>query len=254
MLRPICSGEVYFGHYVCNNSLIVFPKNINIKGTLCGLQENLLNSTIIWQELLTKGLSSYKKFEPLQRQEYINIGYALSTSAGCGTMDTAMTGLVQTLEYLGNNTSENISQQANTQIKQQTKEIKKKLVEYYHTIIEDKMYDLPENIKMGVEKSISRIQPWNPETIKKINALLFKYGWNIVFDLEEFKVIRDELAHSGMFPRDFPHNRRYELRDLYETILFVHALDLIGIEGRIAQKGKDGWKTYSTAKEVKNKV
>ena len=66
------------------------------------------------------------------------------------------------------------------------------------------------------------------------------------------KIIRDEVAQSGMFPKDKPHKRRFELKKLYEKILFVQALYLIGVEGRISQIGNNGWKTFPSVSEVKN--
>ncbi|MBP6234842.1 MAG: hypothetical protein KA270_00825 [Saprospiraceae bacterium] len=252
LLRPICSSEIFFNHYICNDNLIVFPKSINLKGTLFGFEENILNSTVIWQDLLSNGLKAYRKLDALQKQEYINIGYALSTSAGCGTMETALANLIQTLEYIGNNTSEDIIHQSNPEIKNQIKQIKSNLNDCFVSFHEDNKFNMPESIISGIKNSIYRIQPWNPETIKKVKSLLSKNGWNIKIDFEEFKVIRDGLAHNGMVPKEISHKRRYEIQEQLETILLIHALDIIGLEGRIAQKGFDGWIIYPDKNQVKN--
>jgi hypothetical protein len=237
LLRPICSSEIFFNHYICNDNLIVFPKSINQKGTLFGFEENILNSTVIWQDLLSNGLKAYRSLDALRKQEYINIGYALSTSAGCGTMETALANLIQTLEYIGNNTSEDIIHQSNPEIKNQIKQIKSNLNDCFVSFHEDNKFNMPESIISGIKNSINRIQPWNPETIKKVNSLLLKNGWNNKIEFEEFKVIRDQLAHNGMIPKEISHKRRYEIQEQLETILLIHALDIIGLEGRIAQKG-----------------
>ncbi len=160
--------------------------------------------------------------------------------------------LIQTLEYIGNNTTEDIIHQSNPEIKNQIIQIKSYLNDCFVSFHEDNKFNMPESIVIGIKNSINRIQPWNPETIKKVNSLLLKNGWNIKIDFEEFKVIRDELAHNGMVPKEISHKRRYEIQEQLETILLIHALDIIGLEGRIAQKGFDGWIFYPDKNQVKN--
>lgn len=251
LLRPVCCGEIYFGCYNCNNELIIFPKNWNLKGTLFGLQIRLLESSLIWENFLLIGLSSYRKFQPLQKQEYINIGYALFTSTGCGTLETAMTTLIQTIEYIGYNTTDELKLRNNLEIKNILSEIKKYLNSGFDSFVSNNESKLPPIIIDGIKSSINKIQPWDPIVIKKVKLLLSKNDWEIEFDFDEFKTIRDSLAHSGMFPEGLPYQRRYELQDQYETILVVQALDLIGVEGNIALRGRDGWNISLDKNEVK---
>lgn len=252
LLRPICCGEIYFGCYNCNNELIIFPKNLNLKGTLFGLQNKLLQSNLVWKNFFLIGLSSFRKMQELQKQEYINIGYALSTSSGCGTMETAISTLIQTIEYIGYNTTDEVKIGKKLEIKNILSDIKKYLNTAFDSFVLNNESKLPPIVIDGIKRSINKIQPWDPIVIKKVKSLLSKYNWDIDFDFEEFKKIRDSLAHSGMFPSDFPYQRRYELKKQYETILYITAMDLLGVGGKVEQTGKDGWIVSQDKNEVKN--
>ncbi|MBK8371045.1 MAG: hypothetical protein IPL20_06645 [Saprospiraceae bacterium] len=245
LLRPICSGEVYFGHYVCNDTFLIFPeKDSNFKGTMFGFYTYVLESTELWKELLSKGLNTYVHLSQDKRQEYVNIAFALSVSGGCGNIETGMSGLTQTLEYIGQNTFEENSFQNDPKLNNEIKDIKNELVSFFESCMSNEKYDLSEIIQEGIKNSIKRIQPWNPQVIRKIESLLNFYHFNIKFNFEEFKETRDELAHKGMFPKAISFSRRRELQNQYEIILFVIAMDILGVEAKIKISGKDGWVNY----------
>jgi len=248
LLRPICSSEVFFGHYVCNDSFLIFPqKDSNFKGTMFGFYTFVLESTGFWKELLTKGLEKYAHLCQDKRQVYVNIAFALSISGGCGNIETGMSSLTQTLEYVGQNTFEENSSQYDQNLNNKIKEIKNQLLSFFESYISTEKYDIPENIKEGIKSSIYRIQPWNPQVIRKIKSLLKFYHFNIDFNFEEFKEIRDELAHTGMFPKAISYSRRRELQSQYEIILFVIAMDILGVHAKIEISGEDGWVKYIDA-------
>ncbi|MEZ4911034.1 MAG: hypothetical protein R2774_09235 [Saprospiraceae bacterium] len=258
LLRPIVASEVYYKPLIINDGELIFYSPKTPSGKRFGMSEKILMSTATLPTYFQDGLIKWEKLDPFDKQTIKDAGHALANAEELGYSELAMMALLAAIERLG---SKYGNAKAESTIGKIVKNLKDELKEKVNTFFDNTDGELSDDHKSNLLLSIGNIKPYDDQVVQKVKKHLVNNGFKTEPDFKIFKKLRDNLMHSGVWPKkskkppfndpeDYPNQKSNELQDQLETIMLIAVLDLVGYDGLIAMS-KNGWRTYVWVYDVK---